>query len=368
MKLGILKEPKGHRVAMVPGTLKKLSDVFSDIAFESGAGKAAGFSDAQYEEHAKLEDRAAILASSDIVVSIYPLSEADQQKLQAGSLMIAQFAPFDNKEIGAQIKSRNLNAISLDMIPRTSLAQSMDILSSMASIAGYRAVLLAAAQLPRYFPMMITAAGSIRPAKVLVLGAGVAGLQAIATARRLGAMVEAFDVRSAVKEEVESLGARFIEVEGATEDSGAGGYAVEQKEDFQKRQKQMIADHASKSDVVITTAQLRGRPAPELIPETTVNRMRTGSIIVDLASSTGGNCPLSKDDDTIVHNGITIIGNSNLADGMPEDASTLYSNNISKLLQFMHQDGAVQIDTAHEIMQSALIAEADHFPPSKQND
>ena len=242
------------------------------------------------------------------------------------------------------------------MIPRTSLAQSMDVLSSMASIAGYQAVLSALAILPRYAPMMITAAGSIKPSKVLILGAGVAGLQAIATARRNGAMVEAFDTRAAVKEEVESLGAKFVEVEGAQDDKGAGGYAVEQTEDYKRRQAALIQEKAISADVVITTAQLRGRPAPLLITEDTIKAMKPGAVVVDLAASTGGNCALSKNGETVLEHGVTIIGDSALPAKMPQDASTLYGNNIVNFLKHIVRDGNIDLDSADEILSNSLIS------------
>jgi len=244
----------------------------------------------------------------------------------------------------------------MDMIPRTSLAQSMDVLSSMASIAGYQAVLSSLALLPRYAPMMITAAGSIKPSKVLVLGAGVAGLQAIATARRNGAMVEAFDTRTAVKEEVQSLGAKFVEVEGATDDKDAGGYAVEQSEDYKKRQGELIQEKAIGSDVVITTAQLRGRPAPLLITEDTIKAMKPGSVVVDLASSTGGNCALSQDGETIQAHGVTIIGDSSLFNRMPQDASTLYGNNIVNFLKHIVKENKIDLNSEDEILSKSLIS------------
>lgn len=239
------------------------------------------------------------------------------------------------------------------------MAQSMDVLSSMASISGYKATLEAARLLPRYFPMMITAAGSLKPARVLVLGAGVAGLQAIATARRLGAMVEAFDTRSAAKEEVLSLGAKFVEVEGAAEDKGAGGYAVEQSEDFLKRQRAEVQARAMKADVIITTAQVRGRKAPVLVPASTVEQMRQGAVIIDLASSTGGNCELSKDNEVIVHNGVTVYGNSHLSALMPQDASTLYSNNLFNFLKYLMKDGELDLRLDDEIISGALITPSD---------
>nr|MDQ3016527.1 NAD(P)(+) transhydrogenase (Re/Si-specific) subunit alpha [Bacteroidota bacterium] len=245
--------------------------------------------------------------------------------------------------------------ISMDMIPRTTLAQSMDVLSSMASVAGYKAVLTAAQQLPRYFPMMITSAGSIRPAKVLVIGAGVAGLQAIATSRKLGAVVEAFDVRQAAKEEVESLGAKFVQVEGAKDDKGAGGYAVEQSEEFLNRQRAEVQSRAAKSDVIICTAQIRGRKAPILIEADTIALMRHGSVIVDLAASTGGNCALTENDKTIKKFGVTIIGNSSLDKDMVEDASHMYGNNLLNLLNHIIKDGNLQLNLEDEIVKGSLI-------------
>jgi NAD(P) transhydrogenase subunit alpha len=275
--------------------------------------------------------------------------------LKPQTITIAQYEPYNKPEQKAVLQEMGIRALSLDMIPRTTLAQSMDVLSSMASIAGYRAVLEAATHLPRYFPMMITAAGSIRPAKVLVLGAGVAGLQAIATARRLGAMVEAFDTRQAAREEVKSLGAKFIEVEGARDDTGAGGYAVQQSEEFIKRQQAEVQERASKSDVIITTAQVRGRKAPLLVPRATVDKMQTGSVIVDLAASTGGNCELTKDGEVVQYNGIRIIGDSNLAARMPEHASLLYSNNLYNFLNYIIKEGAIQLNLEDEIVSGAFF-------------
>lgn len=355
MKIGIPKELSDKRVAMVPSTMKKLADDQVTFLVEKGAGAAASLNDEQYQEVATLTDRQSILRDSDIVVSIEPLPETDQAQLKKGALMISMFQPYNDETVVPALKSKDRQAVSMDMIPRTSLAQSMDILSSMAAVAGYKAVLTAANKLPRYFPMMITAAGSIRPAKVLVLGAGVAGLQAIATARRLGAMVEAFDVRAAAKEEVESLGAKFIEVEGAADDKGAGGYAVEQSEDFLKRQREEVQNRASKSDVIITTAQVRGRKAPTLLPKATVDKMKPGSVVVDLASSSGGNCELSEDNKAIVYNGVNIIGNSALAADMPQDSSVLFSNNILNFLKIIIKEGALNLDMENEIIASALI-------------
>ena len=359
MTIGILKETNDKRVAVVPDTIKKFKGLGLDIMVESGAGEQAYYPDTEYQEAgAQMASHADILQKADVIISIIPLEDAELQGIAKGKLLISQFQPFFDKEIADRLNGFGLRAFSLDMIPRTTLAQSMDVLSSMASIAGYQAVLVAAHHLPRYFPMMITAAGSIRPAKVLVLGAGVAGLQAIATARRLGAQVEAFDTRSAAKEEVKSLGAKFIEIEGAKEDTGAGGYAVEQSEEFLKRQREEVQNRASKSDIIITTAQVRGRQAPLLVPKSTVDNMRPGSVIVDLAASTGGNCELTKDNQVINHNGVIIVGDSNLAAGMPQDASVLYSNNLFNFFNILVKNGELNLDMDNEIIRGALITTA----------
>ena len=252
------------------------------------------------------------------------------------------------------------------MIPRITIAQSMDVLSSMASIAGYKAVIMAADHLARYFPMLTTAAGSIPPAKVLVIGAGVAGLQAVATARRLGAVVEAFDTRLAAKEEVESLGAKFVEVEGAKDDASAGGYAVEQTEEYKQRQKELIFEKCVKADVIITTAQLRGKPAPKLVTKEMVKEMKPGSVIVDLASSTGGNCELTEDNKTIVHDNVVIIGNSDLASEVPQHASQLYSKNIENYTKVFFKEGEYELDLENEIVKSSCMVKEGNLLYQKQ--
>ncbi len=352
MNIGIVKEPTDNRVAIVPPSLPKLAKLGVNFLIEEGAGEKSMYSDADYSEGAKVVDRKTLLGESDVIISISPLPSSEWQE---GKTLISQFQPYNEPEVIDQLKEKGVHAFSLDMIPRTTLAQAMDVLSSMASIAGYKAVLEAAQYLPRYFPMMITAAGSVKPSKVLVLGAGVAGLQAIATARRLGAMVEAFDTRAAAKEEVQSLGARFIEVEGAKDDTAAGGYAVEQSEDFIKRQRAEVQKRAMNSDIIITTAQVRGRKGPLLVPGSTVEAMKKGSVIVDLAASTGGNCELTQNDQVVNHNGVTIIGNSNLSALMPQDASFLYSNNLVNFLNLIIVDGAVNMDLENEIIKGSLI-------------
>jgi len=353
--LGVLKEDQDPRVAIIPDTLPKLKALGLSILVEKGAGERSYFPDEAYSEEAEVADRKTILEKADILLSIHPLSQDELNQIPQDTWLIAEFAPFRDESITGKLRQMGLKAFSLDMIPRTTLAQSMDVLSSMASIAGYQAVLEAARHLPRYFPMMITAAGSIRPAKVLVLGAGVAGLQAIATAKRLGAQVEASDTRLAAKEEVMSLGAKFVEVEGAVDDTSAGGYAVQQSEDFLRRQREEVQKRAAKSDVIITTAQVRGRKAPVLLPKDTVEQMRSGSVVVDLAASTGGNCELTQDNAVIDHNGVTIIGNSYLAALMPQDASTLYSNNCLNFLKTLIQEGRIQANLENEIIRGAYF-------------
>ena len=358
MILGFLKEKEAKISPVIPGNIGKLKAIFSDILIEPGIGESSFFKDGDYED-VKLLSRDAILAQADVVIKVHPdFSQSEYSAMKEGSIVISQFAPFADPKVSEDLQSQGVNAFSLDMIPRTSLAQSMDILSSMASIAGYQAVLNAVVLLPRYMPMMITAAGSIKPSRVLIIGAGVAGLQAIATAKRLGAMVEAFDTRVAVKEEVQSLGAKFVEVEGATDDKDAGGYAVEQTEEYKKRQGELIQEKAMLSDIVVTTAQLRGKPAPLLITEETVRKMKKGAVVVDLATSTGGNCALSKDNEIVDVDGVRIIGNSSLAYLMPQDASTLYSNNILNYLKHIAKDGTIDLNSDDEILSKSLISKA----------
>ena len=356
MIVGFLKEKAGRTAPVVPSNINKLLDLFEDVLIEKGIGAESYFSDDSYEE-AKLKTRAEILSSADVVIKISPdFTENELGSLKDGTILISQFEPFNDEEIVSLLEKHKVNAFSLDMIPRTTLAQAMDVLSSMASIAGYQAVLAALQHMPRYMPMMITAAGSIKPSKVLVIGAGVAGLQAIATAKRLGAMVEAFDTRAAVKEEVESLGARFVEVEGARDDKDAGGYAVEQTEEYKKRQAELVQEKAAGADIVITTAQIRGRTAPKIISKDTVEMMKPGSVIVDLAASTGGNCEVTEDQKVVNHQGVIIIGDSNLADRMPQDASTLYSNNLIHFLKHMVKEGSIDLESEDEIISKSIIA------------
>jgi NAD(P) transhydrogenase subunit alpha len=353
MTIGLINERHDSRVALTPTNLAKLAVPGLSFLVEAGAGEKSFFSDAEYAQHARLVDRSTLLQEADVVISVHPLPVGDLRK---GTVAVSQFQPFANTEIAESLKNQGITGFSLDMIPRTTLAQAMDVLSSMAGIAGYQAVLLGATALSRFMPMMMTAAGTVKPSKVLILGAGVAGLQAIATSRRLGAAVEAFDTRQAAKEEVESLGAKFVEVEGAVDDRGAGGYAVAQSEEFLARQRAEVQARAAKADLVICTAQVRGRKAPVLITGETVGQMRPGSVIVDLAASTGGNCELTQNDKSIQINGVTIIGDSNLAARMPQDASTLFGNNVANFLKLLiAKDGSLQMDFNNEIVKGSCI-------------
>ena len=337
MIIGLLKE-SGHerRVALLPDAVNTLTKMKVTFLVEEDAGKESFATNSAYQEAgARIEKKTEVIGQSDVIIKINPPAPDELSLLKAGTVFLAVFNPLMNTDLVKKFAANNITTFSLDIIPRTSRAQSMDILSSMATVNGYKAVLTAANSLPKFFPMFMTAAGTITPAKVLILGAGVAGLQAIATSRKLGAVVEVFDVRAAVKEEVTGLGGKFIEVEGAIDDKAAGGYAVEQTEDFKKRQEAVVHEHAIKSDVVICTAQIPGKKAPLLLKKETVEKMKPGSVIIDLAASTGGNCEVTKDNKTILHNGVTVIGNSLFAVDMPSDASKLFGKNVINFLKLM---------------------------------
>jgi NAD(P) transhydrogenase subunit alpha len=356
MKIGIINEKTDNRVAIVPDLAKRLIDEGNEIIAEKGCGASALYADILYEEAGvTMKNRTDVLKSADLLATIVPLKKEEYKQLPKEAIVISSFQPFFTLEQTKETTVHNLTVFSMDMIPRITLAQAMDVLSSMASIAGYKAIILAANHLPKYFPMLTTAAGSIPPAKVLVMGAGVAGLQAVATAKRLGAVVHAFDTRTAAKEEVESLGAKFVEVEGARDDKSAGGYAVEQTEEYKQKQRERIFEEAIRSDVIITTAQLRGKPAPKLITKEMVEKMRDGSVIVDIASSTGGNCELTEDGKTVVKHGVTIIGNSELAAYVPNHASQLFSKNVHNFLKTFLKEGKLEIDMENEILKSSCI-------------
>lgn len=355
MTIGVLKEPSEEtRVSFLPEVVTALTKKGVTVFVESGAGEKAFYNDEDYvNAGASIKSRQEVFQSSDILVAIHPVSDAVNL---ASKILIGVYQPLFNVQLMQQWAKQGITTFSLDMLPRTTRAQSMDVLSSQANIAGYKAVLLAANTYSRYFPMFMTAAGSIAPAKVLILGAGVAGLQAIATARRLGAVVEVFDTRPAVKEEVMSLGAKFIEVEGAADASKAGGYAVEQSLDYQQRQQQRIAESIAKADIVITTAQIPGKKAPILITEDMLQAMRKGSVIIDLAAATGGNTPVTKNNQTVLYKGVHIIGNSNLAATMPSDASKLYGKNLLNFLQLIiDKEGNCNLNWNDDLVKGSCI-------------
>lgn len=356
MIIGVLKEQAPEtRVSMVPEVAAAFIKLGATVWVEQGAGDTAFFGDDLYRQAgAEVHSGQEIRSTADILLTINAANVGDAK---SGAVLMGVYQPLFSPDTMLAWAGKGYTVFSLDTIPRTTRAQSMDVLSSQANIAGYKAVLMAAMQYSRYFPMFMTAAGSIAPAKVLILGAGVAGLQAIATARRLGAVVEVFDTRPAVKEEVMSLGAKFVEVEGAADASKAGGYAVEQSEDFQKRQRDKIHEHAKKSDIIITTAQIPGRKAPILITQDMINDMRAGSVIVDLASVTGGNTDLTQNDKAILYNGVTIIGNSALAATAPSDASKLYAKNVLNFAKLIiNKEGGLNLNFEDDIVKGTCIA------------
>ena len=358
MKVGVAREsePGETRVAVVPDTARRLVGDGVEVVVEQGAGEAAAFADDDYEDAGALLAAAEELyAAADVVCKVRRPSAEEVERLREGQVLIALLQPLVDSELTRTLAERGVTAFSLDSIPRVTRAQPMDALSSQSTVAGYKATILAAEHLGKFFPMLTTAAGTIPPAKILVLGAGVAGLQAIATARRLGAVVSAFDVRPVVKEQVESLGATFLEldVEGA---EGVGGYAVALAEDQHAREQELIAHHAASSDAVITTALVPGRPAPELITEVAVRGMQAGSVVVDLAAEAGGNCAATEPGRTIVADGVTIVGLTNLAATMPVHASQMYSRNVQAFLGLIVEEGELRLDFEDEIVRETCVA------------
>ena len=359
MIIGVLKEPVPEtRVSLLPEHVSALKKQNVDVLVETGAGDTAFANADKYTEAgAQVLSRAEILGKADLVLSLNNFSDPDIAALKKDAVVLGVYQPLFNAALMNDWAKKGLCIFSMDMLPRTTRAQSMDVLSSQANIAGYKAVLLAANLFPKYFPMFMTAAGSIPPAKLLILGAGVAGLQAIATGKRLGAVVEVFDTRPAVKEEVMSLGAKFVEVEGAADASSAGGYAVEQTEDFMQRQKAKIAESVAKADIVVTTAQIPGKKAPILITTSMMEAMKNGSVIIDLAAATGGNTELTKNDETVWHQGVSIVGNSRLAGSMPSDASKLYGKNVLNFLKLIiDKDGGLNLNFEDDLVKGTCIA------------
>jgi len=361
MKIAVVREaPSGEtRAALMPDSVRALAAASATILIESGVGEAAGAQDSDYASAgAKIEnDRAELLSQSDVMLCVNRPSNDDIDRLRTGSVVIGFLRPLDEPAGLVQMLERKLTAFAMELIPRSTRAQTMDALSSMATIVGYKAVLLAAERLPRMFPLLMTAAGTIAPAKVLVLGAGVAGLQAIATARRLGGVVEAYDVRAAAGEHVRSLGAKFLQVDlGDIKTEEAGGYAVELSEEALKRGRDMITMHARTSDVIITSAQVPGRRAPLLLTEEAVAGMKPGSIIVDLAGATGGNCAVSSPGETVDRNGVVVMSPLNLAATVPVHASQLYSRNITAFLKLLMDDkGELKIDLRDDVVGPACV-------------
>ncbi len=359
MILGILSEPASeNRVSVTPDTVSALLKLgVKEVMVEKGAGDRAGLTEAAYSQQgAHPASSTEIFAKANILTRIHPLDDSQIKQLSAGQMVIGQFNPLADREILQPLNEAKATAFSLDLLPRTTRAQAMDVLSSMATVAGYKAILLAATHLPSFFPMFMTAAGTIKPAKVLIIGAGVAGLQAIATAKRLGSVVEAFDVRTAAKEEVLSLGAKFVEVEGAQESAAAGGYAIEQTEEYKKKQAEAVHRHAQQADVIICTAQIPGRKAPLIILKETVESMKPGSVIVDLAASTGGNCAVTENAKTIYHKGVCVIGDSNLPSSLPRDASAMFSKNILNFLKLFFVKGEFKLNFEDDIVAATCIA------------
>ena len=352
MRFGFIRDNEA-RVSITPSTLEKFIKLDHEVNIENQAGILSGFSDSDYNK-AKFFSKKDLIKNSDIILSVNSSSYGKINDYE-GKVLISNFSvDSDRKKLKTEIKKNKVTAYDLSMIPRTTIAQSMDILSSMAGLSGYKSIIKAAELLPKIFPMTITAAGSIKPVKVVVLGAGVAGLQAIATAKRLGAIVEASDPRQAAKEEVLSLGAKFIEVEGALEDKSAGGYAVKQSKEYLAKQKEEVSKRLMQADVVITTAQVFGSKSPILISKDIVEKMNYGSIIIDLASSTGGNCELTQDTKIIDHKGVKIVGNSYLAAELSHDASNLFSNNVFNFINYIINENEF-INEEDEILKSCKI-------------
>jgi NAD(P) transhydrogenase subunit alpha len=360
MNVVVLREtaPGESRVALVPESVRKLVALKAAVKVESNAGLAAASTDSHYQEAGAeiLENRETLLESADILVVVNRPVADDLKRLKRGAVVIGFLRPLDEPAALETALQQGLTTFAVELIPRITRAQSMDALSSMATVVGYKAVLIGASRIPRMFPLLMTAAGTVKPARVLVLGAGVAGLQAIATARRLGAVVEGYDVRAAAGEQVRSLGATFLEVDlGGIKTQDAGGYAVELSDEAMHRGRLLIAEHAKTADVLISTAQVPGRRAPLLVTEEAVKGMKRGSVVIDLAGSTGGNCALSKPDEIVEQNGVTIMAPLNLAATVPVHASQLYSRNMTAFLNLLIKDGQLNIDMKDDVIGPSCV-------------
>lgn len=367
MKIGVAKEIDmgERRVALIPDTVSRLVKQGLEVWVEAGAGEQAFFADAAYEAAGAtiVADTARLWGEADVLLKVSPPREREDGRheadlLREGATLIGFLDPLGNPGVIKRLADRKVTAFSIELIPRTSRAQSMDALSSQAGLAGYKATLIAAAALPKFFPMLTTAAGTIPPAKVFVIGAGVAGLQAIATARRLGAVVEAFDIRPAVKEEVQSLGAKFVEVKLEEETVAAGGYAKEVSDAAKQKTQETIAEHVKLSDIVITTAQVPGRQAPRLVTSDMIAQMKPGSVVIDMAAEQGGNCEGSEAGKDVVRNGVTIIGPTNLPSTMPVHASQMYAKNLLTLVQYLVKDGILTLNFEDDIISGTCVTHA----------
>jgi len=359
MRIAILKEHAHHerRVPIVPDSVKRLAQKKIEIVVEAGAGAGAFFGDADYlREGATIQaDAAAAIAAADALMRLRIPTVAEVAAMKEGTTLFAPLLPLLSHELVKALAARNVTSFAVDFIPRTTVAQMMDVLSSQAAAAGYGAVVLAAGALPRFFPMLITAAGTIAPATLLVLGAGVAGLSAVGTGRRLGARVEAFDVRKVAKEQVESLGARFVEVDSDEDAQVAGGYAKEVSEEYKRKQAEVLARHVAKADAIICTALIPGKRAPVLVTDDMLKTMKPGSIVVDLAAEQGGNCEGSAAGETVVKHGVTIVGAVDLPSHLAVHASQMWSRNMEKLLFHLTKDGQLKLDLKDEITRGCLI-------------
>ena len=360
MRIGVPKETAAgeRRVALVPELVTKLTESGIDVVVEAGAGEAASFTDEAFQgAGAELGDPWA----AEVVAKVRKPSDEELGRLREGQVLIGFLQPLTDQEGIDRLASRGVTAFAMESIPRITRAQPMDALSSQATVSGYKAVILAADRLPKFLPMLMTAAGTVTPAKVLVIGAGVAGLQAIATARRLGAVVSGFDVRPVVKEQVESLGAKFLEL-GVVGEETEGGYARELSEEEQRRQQEELEARIGDFDVVVTTALIPGRPAPRLIPRSAIESMRPGSVIVDLAAEAGGNAELTQPDEEVAHDGVTLLGPTNLPSSMPYHASQLYARNVSALVQHLAPEGELKLDFEDEITAGACVTRKEEVP------
>jgi len=360
--------PGETRVAATPETVKHMVGAGLEVVVEAGAGLGSHISDAQYEAAGATvnADRKAALGEADAVVDVIAPAPEEVDSLREGALLVALLSPHQNLELVGRLAERKISSIAMELVPRITRAQEMDVLSSQASIAGYKAVLLAAYRLGKYFPLLMTAAGTIKPARVVIMGAGVAGLQAIATAKRLGAIVEVSDIREAVKLEIESLGGKFIPLPETEErGEGEGGYAREMSEDFLRRQREIVAEHIAAADVVICTALVPGKKAPVLVTREMVEGMRAGAVVVDLAAVQGGNCELSKAGEEVMRNDVLILGPTNLPAETPADASQLFARNVWALIKTQLKEGALSLDLEDEVVDGALLThqgEVRHAP------